>query len=149
MNKQIFYFFIDAIHLMQVMGQWICKEFQRFVVWIHCYSLIYVTFHRMWITIIAYHSKWFVWSKQAVCTAKSLDNIFILHQLIHIERINPFGIKACKHLIHHYEKIDLLVLRKILSIIRLFMGKTQSYIFLESCMSWHRKFFAKLLFVAF
>ena len=131
------------------MGQWICKKFQRLIIRIHCHSFVNITLHGVGVAIITYHSERFVWSEQTVSTAESLNDVLIFHHLIYIERIYPFGVEACQHLIHYYKKVYLLVFCKVLSIIRFLMGKAQCNILLERSMGRHSVSFAKLLLITF
>jgi len=58
--------------------------------------------------VIPDRSKRFFWPEKAVGTGKSLDDVLILQDLIQIKRIDPFGIKACQHLVNNDQEVDLL-----------------------------------------
>jgi len=52
-------------------------------------------------------AKLFVIAKQSVGAGERLNQIFVLQHLIQIQCIDPLGVKACQHLIHHDQQIKL------------------------------------------
>ena len=103
----------------------------------------------MWLTVITNRAKWFLWAEQAVGTRKGLNNIFVSHQLIEIQRIYPFGIEPSQHLVDNDKQIDLLLWRPFNTHINLFMGKSKRHVFLEFLVRRYRKFLVVTLIIIF
>ena len=57
-------------------------------------------------SIVSNGSEGLVGAEQAVCAAERLDDVFVFDGLVEVERVEPFGIEACEHLIHHDEQIN-------------------------------------------
>ena len=90
------------IDINQITFQLIYKHTKR-AIHIYLKRIVNILLHSVWECVVADNAKRFITSKQAVGARESLDDIHILHQLIHIERIHPFWIVAGKHLRNHNE----------------------------------------------
>ena len=128
MLKEILNLREELIDTLKVMRKWVGKEFHWFTIRVHLYCTIYVTSHGVRTTIVTNHTKGFVGTKETICATKGLDNIFILHHLIYIERVDPLRVKACEHLIDHDEQVQLCLRFDIA--VRLFMSKSERYVYL-------------------
>ncbi len=101
MHKKFGDFLIHCIHFPQVASQTVYEETQRPITGIELYCFYHILLHGVRSAIVANYAERFVRAKETIGAGESLDNILILQHLIHIERIDPLGIKACEHLIYY------------------------------------------------
>ena len=93
----------------------------------------------MRLAVVANHTERFIRSKQSVCAGKRLYNVLVFQHLIHIEGINPLGVKAGQHLINNNQQIKLLVGGAFNALILLLVRQTQRQILLKPCVGGYCK----------
>ena len=100
-HKQIFDLRIEGIQFFHVLVQFIYKQAKRFIAGILFYRICDIFLHRMRTAVILDGAKLFVIAKQSVGAGERLNQIFVLQHFIQIQGVDPLGVKACQHLIHH------------------------------------------------
>ena len=106
-HKQIFDLRIEVIQFFHVLVQFIYKQAKRFIAGILFYRICDVFLHRVRTAVILDGAKLFVIAKQSVGAGERLNQIFVLQHFIQIQGVDPLGVKACQHLIHHDQQIKL------------------------------------------
>ena len=93
-------------------------------------------------TIILNRAKGLIRTEKTIRARKGLDNVFIRKHFIHIKRVDPFGVKPSKHLIHNDQKVDLLFRLAIDALIRFLMSQASRDILLHLLKAGSRKILA-------
>ena len=57
-------------------------------------------------SIVTNGSEGLVRAEQAVCATECLDDVFVFDHLVEVERVEPFGVEAREHLLHHDEQVN-------------------------------------------
>ncbi len=109
----------------------ISKKAYGFVAGIELYGGSDVSLHRVRFAIVTDGAKGLVRPEQAVGSRERLNDVFILQQLVEVERVHPFRVEAGQHLIHHDQQIELFVWFCLNADVLLFMRKAQHEILLE------------------
>ena len=78
----------------------------------------------MWTAIVSNRAERLVRPKEPVSAGESLDDVFIAQHLVQVKGVDPFGIKARQHLIHHNQQFNLLFRFTVNPLIGLFMRQT-------------------------
>ena len=91
----------------EVLLQFVDKHAQR-PVDIHLQCIVDVLLHGVGIGIILDGAEGLVGTEQAIGAREGLDDVHILHHLVHIERVDPFRVVASQHLGDHNQQVYLL-----------------------------------------
>ena len=116
------------------MGKAVNKQSNRAVTGVQLHRFQHILLHCVWLAVIANHAERFIRSKQSVRAGKRLYNVLVFQHLIHIEGINPLGVKAGQHLVNNDQQIKLLVGGAFNALILLLVRQTQRQILLKPCM---------------
>ena len=118
------------IHMPQMIRQMIGKQTERPVSGVELHRCLNVPLHAVRVAVIADGTKGLLVAViEAICARKRLNQILVFKNLVEVERIDPLRVKACEHLIHDNQKIQLLL--GLDTLIRLFVRKPRRHIFLE------------------
>ena len=118
------------IHMPQMIRQMVGKQTARSVSGVELHCCLNVPLHAVRVAIIADGTKGLLVAVvEAIRARKRLNQILVFQDLVEIERIDPLRVKACEHLIHDNQKIQLLL--RLDTLIRLFVRKPRRHIFLE------------------
>ena len=75
--------------------------------------------------VIADGAEGFVRAEQAVGAAEGLDDALVVDDLVEIERVEPLGVEAREHLVHHDEQVDAALAVGVDVDVGLLMGKAR------------------------
>ena len=118
------------IHMPQMIRQMVGKQTARPVSGVELHRCLNVPLHAVRVAVIADGTKGLLVAVvEAIRARKRLNQILVFKNLVEVERIDPLRVKACEHLIHDNQKIQLLL--RLDTLIRFFVCKPRCHIFLE------------------
>ena len=124
-RKQLRNVAVHLVHFFKVVGKAVNKQSNRAVAGVQLHRFQHILLHCVRLAVIANHAERLIRSKQSVRAGKRLYNVLVFQHLVHIEGINPLGVKAGQHLVNNDQQIKLLVGGAFNALILLLMRQTQ------------------------
>ena len=137
----------ELVDPLEVMHERVGKEFHWLTIRVHLHCAVYVASHGVGTTIVTDDPKGFVGTEETIGAAEGLDDVFILHHFIHIERVDPLRVETREHLIDHNKEVQLCLRFEVA--IGLFVGKSERYVYLILCIGGQRVVHSEECFIPF
>ena len=113
------------VHQRDIVRELLHEHVERAVARVQLHRGLDVALHSMGTAVIADGAEGFVRAEQAVGAAEGLDDALVVDDLVEIERVEPLGVEAREHLVHHDEQVDAALAVGVDVDVGLLMGKAR------------------------
>ena len=125
------YLLQTRVHQRDIVRKLLHEHVERAVARVQLHRSIDVALHSVGTAVVADGAEGLIGAEQAVGAAEGLDDTLVVDDLVEVERIEPLGVEARKHLVHHDEQVDTTLAVGVDVDVGLLMGKARRDVLLH------------------
>ena len=125
------YLLETRVHQRDIVRKLLHEHVERAVARVQLHRSIDVALHSVGTAVVADGAERLVGAEQAVGAAEGLDDALVVDDLVEVERVEPLGVEACKHLVYHDEQVDATLAVGVDVDVGLLMGKARRDVLLH------------------
>ena len=100
------YLLETRVHQRDIVRKLLHEHVERAVARVQLHRSIDVALHSVGKAVVADGAEGLVGAEQAVGAAEGLDDALVVDDFVEVERVEPLGVEASEHLVHHDEQVD-------------------------------------------